>query len=606
MTVELSIGPTKADEIRNYEKHGIEIFYEDEFWKKVLSKSTNPETSNTFLGRRGSGKTMVLKESMNRLFQDMKNLDEDDFDEHLILPVEVSFTAYIRKYSFPSFGEFKEDHNEIMKELFNGYFHLLIIQNIYNSIKKLDLEPNEDEIDLFDSTISLKKNPYEGLDFIEKLIITLKKNIIPKKVIENVLNNKELGFDKVITFKRGKGRSKIEEKFEFAKAPQYPYFESVLDNLMETYNFNRILFFFDEITGLGHLQRYFFDSLYVFRDNPNINYKVFNYPQFYDYGKTFDPSEDAPITIIDRELWKPKDTEFYQYFRNILEKRLKYYSKINNSVKILDEETLKLMSVCCGGNTRLFLNLFNFMIQKEGAVNNKGLNNIIDNFADIHYIDFLNNNSARVGLNLDKVNEIKDNIIKKVLNRNNSASVQSNLILIYEEEYNNVKEIIELLVYCRILDGLGKKTIDGHKAYRFYLNVAVCAYNNCFSAPKGAKQLYIGLVKGLYKAKVDNYKIGINLAGLSEEFIKGYQRDITDILKNKERAIDIKELDIPLRAYNSLIKESVLRTASEILEIGEEGLKEIRGIGPKFAFTIYTSAEEMIFDRDSIIAPLQS
>ncbi|MBD3216406.1 MAG: hypothetical protein GF311_27585, partial [Candidatus Lokiarchaeota archaeon] len=227
----LDVGPNKADAIRNYENMGKKIFYENSFWKKILNKALNANTSNLFIGRRGSGKTMLLKESIARISDKMRNLVKRDNLNKFILPVDISFTAFIHKYSFPSIGDFHKDEKEIMKELFRGYFYLMTIQNVLEAIKKLNLKPINEEMSLYDIEFSLEKNNYYGLEIIKNLIKELRFKVIPRKIIEEKTKKNEFGINKILTLKHGKGRDKIERKFEFAKAPQYPYFEYALENI---------------------------------------------------------------------------------------------------------------------------------------------------------------------------------------------------------------------------------------------------------------------------------------------------------------------------------------------------------------------------------------
>ncbi|MFW9876105.1 MAG: hypothetical protein ACFFG0_23630 [Candidatus Thorarchaeota archaeon] len=122
-------------------------FLRDNFWESMLKKALNKE-SIIFIGKRGSGKTMLLRFAYSQMMR--------SFNETKRLPVFISLTAFLANFSFPKIGEFSNQTKEIASELFKSYFHILILEEVIKSLKKCNIRPDHD-FEIVGNVIKKKK-----------------------------------------------------------------------------------------------------------------------------------------------------------------------------------------------------------------------------------------------------------------------------------------------------------------------------------------------------------------------------------------------------------------------------------------------------------------
>ena len=239
-------------------------FLKDSFWESMLKKALNKE-SIIFIGKRGSGKTMLLRFAYSQL---MRN-----FNKTGRLPVFISLTAFLAKFSFPKIGEFSNQTKEIASELFKSYFHLLILEEVINSLNKCKTKPVH-EFEIFGNVI--KKKKYLDLKKIIKIIKKrIQKEIVPRSILKSYDKQNSLNLGgKVIGFSKGESEKTSIKSIEFRILESDAEIRRVLENIINAFNLKEIILYFDEIPGLGYLQGAFFDILYIFRDLPSVIFKI--------------------------------------------------------------------------------------------------------------------------------------------------------------------------------------------------------------------------------------------------------------------------------------------------------------------------------------------
>ena len=238
-------------------------FIRDRLWDSFLKKAINNE-SMLFIGKRGSGKTMLLRFANSQILK--------KFEKERRLPVYISFTAFLANFSFPKIGKFSNQTKEIASELFKSYLHIIILEEVIKSIQKCKIKPSCD-FEILGNNIKKKKN----IDLEKLLYLTktrVQREIVPRKIIKKYDKDDSFDLDaKIIRFSKKESESLSISEIEFRILESDYEIRRALENIIEAFNITKILLFFDEIPGLGYLQGDFFDVLYIFRNLPSVIFK---------------------------------------------------------------------------------------------------------------------------------------------------------------------------------------------------------------------------------------------------------------------------------------------------------------------------------------------
>lgn len=583
-------------------------FIIDEIMKGRLDEAINENQSIIFVGKRGSGKTMLLKKAIQKL--------EESFENKRIIPVAITFKAWSELYQFPSIGEYKDSSKELTKELFKAYFFTIIVRNLFEEIKELKIKSSLHKITIYDKELDL--NNGNAFEFMDSILKGLKSDIIPKRIISESGNEteKEGGLSLIakIKLRYRSSKKKAQEEYEFSKMYNSEFFIEAIEDICKVYSLKKIIFYFDEIIGLGELQSIFFDLLYLFRGNKWIRYKIFNYPIFSDYGKFFLPEEDARKKNLDRILYKPDKNQSYTYFKNLILKRLEIFKSDFKEIRLedfIDDEILKILLLCSGGNPRKFLNLLIKTANSEGKISIQSINDVLNDYVKASFEDILAINASRAKINLDQCQKLLNFFCDELKSRNSKdkSKYNTNIIGIAKEIYDEIKPIIGLLDFCDIIQeiDIGKVLGGSTIGNRYYLNPAFGASRKIFKTIRGGRnQLYLeskvgeGIYNELARGISDDYKITIGKAIEQKLDFEDLKKSLTIERYETAKEISIKNLKI-----SDLLKKKLLdadiKTAQKIIEIGLEGLKKIYGIGDVRARNIYSIAIEEISDTQSAL-----
>ena len=86
--------------------------------------------------------------------------------------------------------------------------------------------------------------------------------------------------------------------------------------------------------------------------------------------------------------------------------------------------------------------------------------------------------------------------------------------------------------------------------------------------------------------------------GVAVEHLETEKKPVKKELPKQEKIIYLEELDLPTRVLNTLRKAG-LEKAEDVIERGEEGLLEIKNVGPKIAITVLEKAQRAVAEKES-------
>ena len=559
-------------------------FLKDSFWESMLKKALNKE-SIIFIGKRGSGKTMLLRFAYSQM---MRN-----FNEIRRLPVFISLTAFLARFSFPKIGEFSNQTKEIASELFKSYFHILILEEVIKSLKKCKIRPVH-EFEIVGNLIKKKKN-IDLKNILEIIKLRLQREIVPRSILKsyNKHNSLDLG-GKIIGFSKSESEKTSINTIEFRILESDAEIRRSLENIIEAFNLTEIVLFFDEIPGLGYLQGDFFDILYIFRNLPSVIFKIGSYPHYTDLGYYFDIPDDAEAVNLDRKLFKPTTDEYYQYFKDFLALVLKCDEK-HIFEEFFEESSLKTLAIASGGNPRLFLTFLKTIGEFcEGKIRNLDINRNIDILYNQNFYRFIKENSRRYNVDEDQCLLILDYVIERLGNRNKTKNRNTSFIGISNECYKNFEDSLNLLDYSRVLDFFDEKILSGQKrGKRYIINLIVAGANKTFkyANPGIRTQFHEDLLKDLEEMQSQDRKVIITKIPV----------EIEELPRAELKKSDPMEEDLNVLNFTTYITEKLksngYTTPSDLYQVSESDFKKIKGIGNVKAKMIKIRVEEYVSDN---------
>lgn len=290
-------------------------------------------------------------------------------------------------------------------------------------------------------------------------------------------------------------------------------FKKFLEKFCEDNNLCRLVFLFDEAAHtLSEQQQEEFFSFMKGLRSPKIACKAAVYPGISSYGKDFDYGHDARVHHLDR---KPEDKESYlSFFKKVLEKRTRkdrIWQKLNENQLVLEA-----LIIACFGNPR---HLFFLVDEMDELISRKKrLPKIIKNYVD--------QNLWKYYLGLEKrlerfkvpvatgYNFIINLVISSLRTQNNNwrkrkRSELSIYFAIENEIFDDLKNMLGVLVYAGILSERGQQSIGKNKYGKVYaVNTAVCISENVLREDKLTGGTLKGEINKLNKQRVKIYYKG--------------------------------------------------------------------------------------------------
>ncbi len=577
-------------------------------------------------GVRGTGKTMILKVANEVIKKDLDYklhyINEWDLDERdkKILPVFISFSGFKDEVSLQDESTLVDGEVRSIREIFRSYFFITILQEILGTIKNLKLD-EEVEFNFFGlrTKFGIKKE-------IDKAIRDFK-----RKGFQEIVTCRKNGIDSGIKIKAFEGALNLGSTTEVKEIllndmQKVSLFKETTDSICKTYGFDKVMFLFDEVHYLRYLQSEFFDTLFGFRGYNRIGYAISIYPAFMDYGDRFDIPDDAKEVPVSNTLYKPTKDDFERHLLNLLENRIKTYSKFKSIFDIITESVLKQLIVMLNGNPRMLLQCVDYLYRNngQGKVSDFNQSEILD-IANKWYVEYYKKQAKRYKTSPERAKQFLNVItdrLKAYNVRNEKATV---FFALSDEICDEYTETIDLLVYSRIIEKIKLSSFGGQEGikgvlysltpivgcyYSIFTNKQISALPECvkYCIDKDNKIQFSSSVR--FNREVGT--INKNDCPRAEEGncvdykCKGtYSENWTicpftgmslKVIKKTSREIDINVLDLSDRLMKRL-REANINTLHDIISNGKSGLQKIQYIKQVRANMIYDLTKEYIDDN---------
>lgn len=577
-------------------------------------------------GVRGTGKTMILKVAneviKNDLDYKLHYVNEWDLSEKdkKVLPVFISFSGFKDEVSLQDESTLVNDDIRSIKEIFRSYFFITILQEILGTIENLRLD-EEVEFNFFGfrTKFGIKKE-------IDKAIRDFK-----RKGFQEIVSSRKNGVDSGIKIKAFEGTLSLGKATEVKEIllndmQKVSLFKETTDSICKTYGFDRIMFLFDEVHYLRYLQSEFFDTLFGFRGYNRIGYAISIYPAFMEYGDRFDIPDDAKEIPVSNTLYKPTKEDFELHLINLLENRIKTYSKFNSIFDIIKENVLKQIIVMLNGNPRMLLQCIDYLYRNngQGKISEFTLSDILD-IANKWYIEYYKKQAKRYKTSPERAKQFL-NVITDRLKAYNARNEKATVFFALSDEIcDEYTETIDLLVYSRIIEKIKLSSFGGQEgvkgvlysltpivgcfysifsnrqilalaecvkycidkdnkiqfssSFKFNQEIGTINKNDCPRAEEGSCVDY--LCKGTYSEKW-------SVCPFNEMSLK--------VVKKTSNEIDINVLELSDRLLKRL-REANINTLHDVITNGKSGLQKIQYIKQVRANMIYDLAKEYIDDN---------
>lgn len=92
-------------------------------------------------------------------------------------------------------------------------------------------------------------------------------------------------------------------------------------------------------------------------------------------------------------------------------------------------------------------------------------------------------------------------------------------------------------------------------------------------------------------------QFGLVSQGTQVEHLENEKKTVKKEPLRQEKSVYLEELDLPTRVLNTL-RKSGLEKAEDVVERGEEGLLEIKNVGPKIAVTVLEKARRAVEEKE--------
>ena len=423
--------------------------------------------------------------------------------------------------------------------------------------------------------------------------------------------------DDIKKFASQKLDANTEDMFKAMNNPTI--FKKFLEKFCKDNNLCRLVFLFDEAAHtLSEQQQEDFFSFMKGLRSPKIACKAAVYPGISSYGKDFDYGHDARILSLDR---KPEDKEtYFNFFKEILKKRIsedEIWKEFNKNQNVLES----LIIACFGNPRHLFL-----LVDDIGQVKQKkkDLPKIIK--------DYVEQNLWKYYLGLEKrlerfkvpvetgYNFITSVVIPDLRKQNNEwrkkESLQLSVYFAIENEiFDDLKDMIGILIYSGILSDRGQQSIGQNKYGKVYaVNTAVCMSENVIREDRKTGGTFKEEINKLVRQRVKIYYKGTpEIIKMTAKLVKGIILKCPNCGQERQRKWKLcpfctksypeeeslyerlRQHPIDYLPISERLKERVkvkFSTVGQILAASEEEVDEIYYVGTVRVKIIKTAAIE--------------
>lgn len=292
-------------------------------------------------------------------------------------------------------------------------------------------------------------------------------------------------------------------------------FKKFLEKFCDDTEINRLVLLFDEAAHtLSEQQQEEFFSFMKGLRSTKISCKAAVYPGISSYGKDFDYGHDAKVLRLDR---KPEEGDkYYNFLKSILKKRIgnsEVWTYLNTNNEVFDT----LITSCFGNPRHLFFLLEYFEdILKTSNVREvpTAVKNYVEQILWKYYLG-LQQRLSRLKIPVESgYNFITGLTIPQLREQNNAWRRKTKpkltiYIAIENEIFDDLKDMIGVLIYAGILSERGQQSIGQNKYGKAYaINTAICISENVLKRDKNTGNSLYNEIKLLDKQRVKIYYKG--------------------------------------------------------------------------------------------------
>lgn len=305
-------------------------------------------------------------------------------------------------------------------------------------------------------------------------------------------------------------------------------FKKFLEKFCGDTEINRLVLLFDEAAHtLSEQQQEEFFSFMKGLRSTKISCKAAVYPGVSSYGKDFDYGHDAKVLRLDR---KPEEGEkYYNFLKSILKKRIgssEIWKGLNENKEFFDT-----LIISCFGNPRHLFFLLEYLEDILKKLNVREVPIAVKNYVEQilwKYYLGLQQRLSRLKIPVESgYNFITGSAIPQLRGQNNiwrgkTKPKLSIYIAIENEIFDDLKDMIGVLIYAGILSERGQQSIGQNKYGKAYaINTAICISENVLKRDRTTGNSLYNEIKLLDKQRVKIYYKGT--------------REISDLISNLKK-----------------------------------------------------------------------
>lgn len=377
--------------------------------------------------------------------------------------------------------------------------------------------------------------------------------------------------------------------------PTVDAFLEAIEELCNDLDLVRFNFLIDEAAHvlLPSQQRQFFT---LFRDlrSPYVSCNAAVYPGLTSYGDTFQPSHDASVMTLERDVLS---SDYVSNMREIVERQAQ---KEDNSTLLRtiaqNAENFSVLAYAASGNPRIMLKT----VAKASRLTSTQVNEVIRSYyrTDI-WADHSTLAESYPGHKpyIDWGRKfVEDAVLPELKKKNDQYTATDRSTSCYfwmhRDAPQAIKESMRLLAYT----GIVSEHATGIRATRAEIGTRYAANLGCLLALEATPNANgAGIAKNLTPKRMTefgaNHAIYQELVQANPSFVPS---DPTAIL-TRQLAVDLDVLDIPQWQKNGL-RGLGLKTVGDVLASTEAVFQEIHMVGAKRSRRIHNAAVEAVFE----------
>lgn len=381
------------------------------------------------------------------------------------------------------------------------------------------------------------------------------------------------------------------EDVDVSGLPSVDEFRDAIEDLCEMVGLERVCLFIDEAAHilLPRQQREFFT---LFRDlrSPYLTCNAAVYPGVTAYGEVFEPSHDATMVTIERDVLA---ADYVSSMREIVEKQAP-----SETVKNITKNGLNfaLLAYAASGNPRILLKT----VGRTPKVNSSEVNEVIREYYRTEVWSDHSGLVDRYGGHRELIDWgrsfIEDEVLPALQQKNNqylSADKKTTCYFwVHRDAPEAVKEALRLLSYT----GIVTEHAAGIKVTRSEIGVRYSVNLGClFALEQVPTSTGFEIAKNLTPKRMTEYGKNHPAYTNIQEFVPRVEEfDSSDILRH-QLAKDISVLDVTTWQMEAL-RSIGLATVGSVLEASEEKLMEAYYVGEVRSRRMRNAAIAAVFE----------